>query len=291
MVGLSYNGLVVAHIIVGLIRALHKTADQNLLVAAPSRGTELYTYVLLSPVSLLMRYLAARQVAMGLDVTAPALSKFHIHRDALPPVPTGTSFTNQGFLFAVSGAVSSAWLDAWPGCGLACCKRHHSRVLIICVRPTYHDYQPSVARPSTKATKGGSERVSSACQKGMQYFPSLSRGETYWLRRSGKPRAYSACTPARFQLYLHPLHFLPPSTTIGPTRIEACAAFAMCAFQGQADNHCGVTSEAVHMFTAKTIPPLHHYECRDNACTERMHPPLVQQERAAVAADTRRVLG
>ena len=30
---------------------------------------------------------------------------------------------------------------------------------------------------------------------------SLSRGETYWLRHSGKPRAYSACTPARFQMY------------------------------------------------------------------------------------------
>ena len=42
--------------------------------------------------------------------------------------------------------------------------------------------------------------------------PSLSRGETYWLRHSGKPRASSACTPARLQLYLHPLHYLPPST-------------------------------------------------------------------------------
>ena len=42
--------------------------------------------------------------------------------------------------------------------------------------------------------------------------PSLSRGETYWLRHSGKPRASFACTPARFQLYLHPLHYLPPST-------------------------------------------------------------------------------
>ena len=41
---------------------------------------------------------------------------------------------------------------------------------------------------------------------------SLSRGETYWLRHSGKPRASSACTPARFQLYLHPLYYLPPST-------------------------------------------------------------------------------
>ena len=31
----------------------------------------------------------------------------------------------------------------------------------------------------------------------------------FWLRNPGKPRASSACTPARFELYLHPLHHLP----------------------------------------------------------------------------------
>ena len=39
--------------------------------------------------------------------------------------------------------------------------------------------------------------------------PSLSRGETYWLRHSNKPRAYPACTPARFQMY-HTLRYMPP---------------------------------------------------------------------------------
>ena len=39
----------------------------------------------------------------------------------------------------------------------------------------------------------------SACTHGLFHGPSLSWGETYWLRHSGKPRASLASSPVRFQ--------------------------------------------------------------------------------------------